>query len=559
MGSEIEKLIRPNGDVIWNNRKYGIFEKDAIQFFGWKNGENELKIQIERIQSCSIERDLLKIEVEGHRTYLYEGDKVDVPAPQIVTVRRGLPLNDLKAYILSRAPNITQYVYTDILQHEEKFIDMSFFGDDDKRIISTSEDDGVTELRLWVENESFNTYTTMENGYPRPINGGPITPNEKDARSILNNLAKNNRRNFFIERIEQFISKVEFEKKTGGPIMEHPEYDLFDRVGIQAPELNNKDHERKYTRGLFRWILCQGIELQLNPDDTKIDIAIVLEGPQYCGKSTLCQMLFKGFFTDQANLDSAKTFIETTGGVVGIEIQEVLKELTKKRTPYLKSLISMHKPNIRVAYGRGAKFYKMRAVMIFTTNDPQPLTDITGNRRFAPIHKIRTESTEDPKKISDDDYLGYWAKMYKEIQEEGTTSEKIYNEEILPYKGMMVANFEDNPIYYTYLEEVLNQYPNIGDKVPTIVIKDGLTDGKEEVTFGLKRYRDYGYMKDSDMENVLNDFKTNPEKWGFRILDRTNPTKNTTYGIKSSNSIEVHRKTARGWWVRIRSQEVDEP
>lgn len=555
MGSAIDNLIDSKGDLIWKGRIYGHYENGKIMFNGWKSGENELQIQRDRIQECSIKDDYLVITVENEKTYLYEGRKTDAEPPKLLTPRRGLPVNDLLKFINDVAPEFKDYVYTDVLRQNEKFIDMSFFGEgnEDKESMDDENGIGITKFRAWVEDASFYRYTIEDNGYFKPINGGPITPSEKLARDVLKLLANNNKRNFFIERIEKFISRCEFEKINGnGPIclLEHTEYDLFDRVGMDAPELTDEYERRTYVRGVFRWILCQAITLQFNPE-AKIDLAVVIQGHQDCGKSSLCKGLFKGFFTDAPRLDSEKDFVESTTGIVGMEIQEILKRLARKDNRLLKTLISMHNPNLRVAYGRSAKARHIQCVMIFTTNDPQPLGDLTGERRFAPLHKNRTEFTEDPKKIADDDYLGYWALMYKEMKEKGTTPTMIYENEIKPFRDKIISNFEDDPIRHMYLEEVLEQYPNIGDKVPIIVIKDGLRNANgEEICFGLKKYKDDGFLSDMDLERTIDDLKTAPERWGFKAY-KNNLSMNTSFTIRNVRVIK------RGWLVREKPIELD--
>lgn len=550
----IEDVIDEEGNLIWNGYLYGTVEHDNIMFKGFENGKNKLRIELDRIEDASITKEgqLIIKTKDSETTYTYRGEKSE-STPVLLTPRRGLPYNDLKKFILDYMPDINEYVFADVLRQDEKYIKMSLFDKDDERILPTSDEDAITALILWVESESFKAYTMVKDGQTIPVNGGPITPSDRVAKAIINEIAGRNKRNFFIERIENFISRCEFERVSGkGPInlAEHTEYDLFDRVGITVPELTDEIEERTYKRGVLRWILCQGIELQINPE-AKVDIAVVIHGPQDCGKSSLCRGLFKGYFSDGPTMDSMKSFVESLNGIVGVEIQETLKDLMAKDRNLLKALISMHDPNLRVAYGRSAKNHRMRSVMIFTTNDPKPLSDPTGNRRFAPLHKRRDEFTEDPKKISEDDYLGYWAMMYKEIKSGQTTSQKIFEEEIKPYVQKVRGNFEDDPIYNQYLEEILGQYPKVGDMVPMIVIKDGLEDDYGQRTKGLKWYKDNGFINDRILDKMIDELRTNPEKWGFKIY-KGNLTMNTSHPV-------LGRKVrGRGWLVRKDPVKIDD-
>jgi GTPase SAR1 family protein len=120
----------------------------------------------------------------------------------------------------------------------------------------------------------------------------------------------------------------------------------------------------------------------------KFDSAIVLQGLQGKGKSTLLHILAGGkFFTDEnimGKANDSKHLIETTTGKWIVELGE-LAGMNRSTIEDVKAMISRTEDGARMAYGRETDHYLRRMVFAGTTNGERYLRDETGNRRFWPI------------------------------------------------------------------------------------------------------------------------------------------------------------------------------
>lgn len=120
----------------------------------------------------------------------------------------------------------------------------------------------------------------------------------------------------------------------------------------------------------------------------KFDSAIVLQGLQGKGKSTLLQILAGGnFFTDDnimSKANDSKHLIETTTGKWVVELGE-LAGMHRATIEDVKAMISRREDGARMAYGRETDYFPRRMVFAGTTNSERYLRDETGNRRFWPI------------------------------------------------------------------------------------------------------------------------------------------------------------------------------
>ena len=135
----------------------------------------------------------------------------------------------------------------------------------------------------------------------------------------------------------------------------------------------------------------------------KHDTMPVLFGPQGTGKSTLVAIiadmgqstfaaLLEGagqHFTDAIKLgDEAKELVLSLAGKLVAEIGEM--GMRGNTNPaHVKAMVSRQINSGRTAYARSVSDRPRRNVFWGTTNDDEPLTDPTGNRRFLPVHITR--------------------------------------------------------------------------------------------------------------------------------------------------------------------------
>lgn len=111
----------------------------------------------------------------------------------------------------------------------------------------------------------------------------------------------------------------------------------------------------------------------------------VLIGAQGCGKSTFCHRLLPPFlrtyYLDHINFANKNDKEMALTNNLLINIDE-LDQISSSRQPELKQTLSKVKVNGRPIFGRAQQDRKRYASFVATTNNPHPLNDPTGSRRY---------------------------------------------------------------------------------------------------------------------------------------------------------------------------------
>ena len=111
----------------------------------------------------------------------------------------------------------------------------------------------------------------------------------------------------------------------------------------------------------------------------------VLVGAQGCGKTTfftrLLPPMFRQYYMDHLNTanQNDKNMALTNNLLVNID---ELDGFTPRQMTTLKQLLSVSMMNYRPIYGKTQQVLHRYASFVATTNNPHPLTDVTGSRRF---------------------------------------------------------------------------------------------------------------------------------------------------------------------------------
>lgn len=174
----------------------------------------------------------------------------------------------------------------------------------------------------------------------------------------------------------------------------HPIKEYFDTLswdGVERVDMLLIDYlgadDTPYTRAVTRKTLCAAVARVYDPG-VKFDSILVLNGPQGVGKSTLFARLGGKWFSDSLTISDMKdkTAAEKLQGYWILELGE-LAGIRKVDVETVKSFISRTDDKFRQSYGATVESHPRNSIIVGSTNSESGfLRDITGNRRFWPVH-----------------------------------------------------------------------------------------------------------------------------------------------------------------------------
>ena len=180
---------------------------------------------------------------------------------------------------------------------------------------------------------------------------------------------------------------IYFKDHTVNPlldILEKLEWDGKPRVERFLHDVMKAD-DTDYVRECSRLIFAGGIHRAYEPG-CKFDDMIVLIGGQSAGKSTIVRWLnMDDSFFREIKTISGKEGIEAIRGVWIGEVAELMAMTRVKEAEAVKAYITSQEDSYRPPYAKHVQTIPRRCMFIGTTNNPQFLTDKTGNRRFYPV------------------------------------------------------------------------------------------------------------------------------------------------------------------------------
>lgn len=185
-----------------------------------------------------------------------------------------------------------------------------------------------------------------------------------------------------------------------------------------------------YVRAAVRKTLCAAVARIYEPG-IKFDSILVLSGPQGMGKSTFFSILGKEWFSDSLSIADMrdKTAAEKLQGYWILEISE-MNGIKKTDVETVKSFVTRQDDKFRQAYGVNVESHPRSCIIVGSTNSESGfLRDVTGNRRFWPIHVPGTGKYH-PWDVKDVDQI--WAEaiqLYKDGEElflKGNAAEEAY-------------------------------------------------------------------------------------------------------------------------------------
>ena len=127
----------------------------------------------------------------------------------------------------------------------------------------------------------------------------------------------------------------------------------------------------------------------------------MLVGAQGDGKSTFCRMILPEellvYYTDRVDFAKRNDAVKALTRFLLVNIDEY-DSISKRQTAFLKYMLSTADVKYRNLYESIVQQHQRYAAFVATTNNPQPLTDSTGSRRYMCVQvneRIDTSTTVD--------------------------------------------------------------------------------------------------------------------------------------------------------------------
>jgi len=163
-----------------------------------------------------------------------------------------------------------------------------------------------------------------------------------------------------------------------------------DAIGLGGQDEPLAAAERSWVR---RWMIS-AVARALSPG-CQADSALVLQGPQGAGKSSLLRLLFGVEHLHDSPIEfGTKDGASVMSKAWCVELAELASIRRAKDVETVKHFLTLRVDKYRPPYGRREVALPRRAVVAGSTNEPMPLADPTGNRRFWVVRVQRAVDLE---------------------------------------------------------------------------------------------------------------------------------------------------------------------
>ena len=190
-----------------------------------------------------------------------------------------------------------------------------------------------------------------------------------------------------------------------------------------------------------------------------------LIGPQGCGKTTFVQRMLpphlRVYYLDHLNLSNKfdKEMALTNNLLVNLDELEAIRP---SQHAALKQTLSKNKVNGRPIFGKAQDDRPRYASFVSTTNNPHPLTDATGSRRYICISIPKGQLIDN---TGDIDYEQLYAQVLYEIRELNAPY-WFNNEEVTRIQQLNLAYMQQKDI--AEMVKVCFRKPKEGEKVKSM-------------------------------------------------------------------------------------------
>ena len=195
------------------------------------------------------------------------------------------------------------------------------------------------------------------------------------------------------------------------------------------------------------------------------EVVPVLIGPQGCGKTTFLRRLLpphlRQYYLDHLNLSNKfdKEMALTNNLLVNLDELEAIRP---SQQSMLKQIVSKSKVNGRPIFGRAQEDRLRYASFVATTNNPHPLSDATGSRRFICLTTPKGLWIDN---TGDIDYEQLYAQVLYELHEKKAPY-WFNNEEVARIQELNLEYVQQKDI--AEMVEICFRRPKEGEKVKSI-------------------------------------------------------------------------------------------
>ena len=276
--------------------------------------------------------------------------------------------------------------------------------------------------------------------------------------------------------------QIYFENHRVNPlieILEKLEWDGKPRVEQFLHDVM-KAEDSEYIRECSRLIFAGGIHRAYEPG-CKFDDMVVLIGGQSAGKSTIVRWLnIEDQFLREIKTIAGKEGIEAIRGVWIGEVAELMAMTRVKEAEAVKAYITSQEDAYRPPYAKHVITVPRRCMFIGTTNNPQFLTDKTGNRRFYPV-KVQSYAYKmyDNEKAVKEYITQAWAEAVH-LYKEGNLQPFARKEVLEQIRAAQEAAMEDDWRTGAIIQYLEDQKRNNGATVSVIELWHNALNEPEE-------------------------------------------------------------------------------
>lgn len=196
-----------------------------------------------------------------------------------------------------------------------------------------------------------------------------------------------------------------------------PRWDGRERIEVLARRVPTEN--RDWPKNFHRWFLGMVRQWVVGRQLYGNTMVPLLIGRQGDGKSTFCRQLIpeelQNYYTDRIDFTKRTDAERVLTRFVLVNVDE-FDSISKSQNAFLKHLLQKSDVMVRKLYETQIQQMKRYASFIATTNDPTPLVDTTGSRRFM---CIQTSGTINTKAVVNHQQL--YAQAMAEIEEGART------------------------------------------------------------------------------------------------------------------------------------------